>query len=121
MMTPNCLDPVTWGSPEFAEMLHRMFVEHARRGNVDHFKLPDIPIAVNRFSINCISWFGREFAKFGGAVPYGIEEEWLSAIKPTLMGGYNQLCGSAVIAHFAFYTQRAHLETTDLLAAYRAV
>jgi hypothetical protein len=75
-----------------------------------------------RVSINCISWLGSTFAQFNGKV--GIDEEqWLSVDKPRTMepGSHNVIIGNAIVAHFSFYTQRAHLDATDILDEYAKI
>jgi hypothetical protein len=115
----QCKDPVGWGNPQFAEFLHRSFLKALADGAIDRFKFPSRPIALSRMSINCIAWRGEEFARFGGKLGFTNEEEWLSVSRPTQIGGYNLIYGQAVVAHFAFYPQRAHLDGTDLLEQYR--
>lgn len=118
----DCLDPVGWKSPIFAEKLHRVFLDALANGKHKNFHLHNQPIAVNRFSINCISWLGSEFATFNGEVPYGVdEEEFLSVTKPSREGRYNMIMGNALVSHFAFFTQREHLDQTDILEKYKNI
>jgi hypothetical protein len=119
-LTANCLDPTAWKSPGFAEQLHRLFLAVLSENNINHFKFPSRPIAINRFSINCISWLGAEFRKFGGVVPFGAdEEEFLSVTKPTQLGKLNYIFGESIVSHFSFFTQREHLDKTDILGLYK--
>ena len=119
-ITANCLDEIAWNCPKFAERLHRKFLKLVRNGKIDQFKFPSRPMAINRFSINCISWLGEEFARFDGLVPYGVsEEEFLSVIKPTQLGKANFIYGDAIVSHFAFFTQREHLDQTNILGQYK--
>src|SRR5882757_4673576 len=119
-LTANCLDPIAWNNPAFAEQLHRLFLAVLAENNIDHFKFPSRPIAINRFSINCISWLGSEFAKFDGLVPFRAdEEEFLSVTKPTQLGKFNYIFGGGVVSHFSFFTQREHLDKTDIFDLYK--
>ena len=73
--------------------------------------------------INCISWLGEEFSKFGGIVADEscdyLEEVWLTKIKPRQIKKHNCMYGGSLIAHFAFNTQRAHFEQdTNLMESY---
>ena len=121
-LTANCLDPLAWRNPGFAESIHNLFLSAVSENKIDHFKFTSRPIAINRFSINCISWLGSEFKKFGGSVPYGEdEEEFLSVTKPTQLGKPNHFFGECVVAHFAYYTQREYLDKTDILERYKAL
>ena len=76
--------------------------------------------------INCISWFGEEFSKFGGIVADEscdyLEEVWLTKIKPRQIKKHNCMYGGSLIAHFAFNTQRAHFEQdTNLMESYEVL
>ena len=54
---------------------------------------------------------------FDGIVT-GDDEEFLSCLKPTLEGKSNCFCGSTVIAHFAFRSQRKELDAANILEKY---
>jgi hypothetical protein len=121
-LTANCLDPLAWKNSGFAESIHNLFLSALADNQIDRFKFSSRPIAMNRFSINCISWLGSEFERFGGNVPYGEdEEEFLSVTKPTQLGKVNHFFGECLVAHFAYYTQREHLDKTDILERYKAL
>lgn len=115
----QCMERTAWHNPDFAETLHRTFLRALEEGDLDRFRFTSRPIALSRMSINCISWLGEEFAKFDGRMNTYDEEEWLSVVRPTQLGGYNLICGDAIVAHFSFYTQREHLDQTDILNQYR--
>jgi hypothetical protein len=117
----NCMDAIGWENAQFAENMHRMFLDVLRGNQLSRLKFPNRPIAMSRMSINCISWLGAEFAKFEGRLGSNNEEEWLSVTRPTQLGGYNLIYGDAVVSHFAFYPQRSHMDATDLLERYRAI
>lgn len=100
-----------WRIPTMAAEVHERFLVDVG-DNIDRYKFDKWLLHGDRMSINCICWFGKEFAKFGGKV--GIDEEnWLT------QGRHNCVCGTAIVSHFAFYTQRPYLETTDLLGRYK--
>jgi hypothetical protein len=72
---------------------------------------------MTRFSINSILWFGEDMKRFGGIVP-GDDEEFLSCIYPAKVGKSNAWNGDAIIAHFAFFTQREELDRQGILEQY---
>lgn len=125
-----CTDSVGWEWPEFAERVHRTILDTAAAAAdatapLAAFRMPPWRLHFNsrvgeRVSINCISWLGSDFAAFGGAVGRD-EEVWLSMEKPALSRRCNCIFGGFVCVHYAFYPQRPHLDTTDILAAYRAL
>ena len=114
----QCMDSVGWKDPAFAETLHRAFLADATAGNEARWKLDDWilwPAYGERVSINCISWIGSP-----GPVGQD-EEQWLSVDYPASQGWKNVIHGGAICSHFAFFTQRDHLDATDLLARYAAL
>jgi hypothetical protein len=113
-------DEVGWVSPYYASHLHNEFIKKIKNNKVDSMRVSDVPVATNRFSINCISWLGETFANFGGVV-LGDEEEFLSCIKPIALGKSNLIVGDAIVAHFSFYTQRGYLDQTDILERYAEI
>ncbi|MEZ5833012.1 MAG: hypothetical protein R3D05_17705 [Dongiaceae bacterium] len=110
-------DRIGWRRPEFAIALHRFFIDLIDRGETARLHSGAHVIAMNRFSINCTCWFGRDLAAFGGEV--GIEEEEeMSAAIPVRLGRTNCFCTDTVVAHFAFYSQRAWIDTAGILEEY---
>ncbi len=117
---PWCMDVTAWGNPRFAEQLHRAFLASVQDGDLSSWRFGPRVIALARYSVNVMAWFGREFARFGGVVP-GDEEEYVSVIKPAELMRTNAIDGDAIVSHFAFMPQRAYLDSTDLLSRYAAV
>ena len=109
---------ILWRSGEFAFELHDWFLKT---------QLPDAryrqlycgkrPIAMNRFSINSILWFGKDMKEFNGIIP-GDDEEYLSCIKPTELGLTNCFNGDTIVSHFSFYSQREYLDRENILERY---
>jgi len=119
-LTANSADPVSWGDPLFAEQLHNLFLNNLSQNNIEHFKFINRPIALNRFSINCISWLGSEFEKFGGVIPKGTDDEqFLSVTMPTTLCKSNCFYGETIVSHFSFFTQREYLDKTNILERYK--
>lgn len=118
-----CSDQSGWNDPIYAEVVHRAFLDDVRRGQLALWKSSFTEwhcLDYERVSINCISWLGSTFAAFKGAVGQD-EEQWLSVVKPRELGAHNVIFGGAIVAHFAFYTQRRHMDDTDILDQYRAL
>jgi hypothetical protein len=111
-----CMDDIGWKSSGYAEDVHRRFLS----SDLERWKFGTHRLPVNhRISINAISWLGAKFATFSGAV--GVDEEnWLTEQAPASLGDV-VIHGRAVCVHFAFHTQRGHLDATDLLDCYRRV
>lgn len=110
--------PVLWRSGRFAADLHNWFLTNyllPNRWSMLHMGMKSI--GMTRFSINSILWFGDEMSKFNGEVP-GDDEEFLSCIYPTKQGLANAWNGDAIVAHFAFFTQREELDRMGILERY---
>jgi hypothetical protein len=114
---PARFDPVGWISPSFAAALHAFLQELIEAGEAPRLACGRIPVSANTFSINCIAWFGRDLAVFGG-MPEPDEETAMSATLPLRTGRLNAVETAAMAAHFAFYTQRAMLDRSSLLEGY---
>lgn len=109
---------ILWKSGRFSKDLHNWFISNY----LSTSKWPELHLGhkimgMTRFSINAILWFGDEMAKFKGIVP-GDDEEFMSCIYPTSQGMANAWNGDTIMAHFAFFTQRAHLDAANILERY---
>lgn len=112
---------VLWCSGIFAQELHEWFLnKYLRTGNWETLHVGRKEMGMTRFSINAVLWFGDEMRKFGGIVP-GDDEEFLSCIYPTQHGMSNAWNGDAIVAHFAFFTQREQLDKANILEKYGKV
>lgn len=49
------------------------------------------------------------------------EEQNITVTIPKKINKYVAICGEALVAHFSFYTQRKHLDSTDILEKYEAL
>jgi len=113
---------VGWRSGAFAQFVHETFLSKITAGQAGDYLFPKwIAWQYERISINCISWLGNAFAEFGGEVDVE-DEAWLTQIYPARLQRPVAICGSALVAHFAFWTQRDWLEeNTGLLERYTAL
>lgn len=110
--------PVLWRSGIFAQELHSWFIQnYLKKNRWEDLHLGKKEMGMTRFSINAILWFGDEMCKFAGMVP-GDDEEFMSCIYPTRHGMSNAWNGDAVVAHFAFFTQREELDRNSILEQY---
>ena len=113
--------PVLWKSGYFAKELHQWFLErYLNTGKWNTLHIGKKEMGMTRFSINAILWFGDEMRKFDGVVP-GDDEEFMSCIYPTKHGMSNAWNGDAIVAHFAFFTQREQLDKWHILERYGEV
>ena len=107
-----------WEKGMFAKELHDIFIDKYLFPNkYSQLYVEDAIIALNRFSINAILWFGKDLANISGIIP-GNDEEFLSLIYPTKEKLTCLWNGKAIISHFAFGSQRAIIDKTDILDKY---
>lgn len=115
----HAMDRIGWQDGAFALSVHDMFLGLVEKGNWERLHGGAYPIAMNRFSINCISWFGRELAKYPGMI--GLAEEYDWTVRSSLLTGRaNCIFSGAIVAHYAFFTQRFHMDASPMLARYEA-
>jgi hypothetical protein len=120
-LNPYCMSSanseVLWRSADFALRLHEWFLGKLRNKKVESLHVGKHAMGMCRFSINAILWFGKDMKKINGVVP-GDDEEFLSCIYPTQTGAFNCWNGDTIMAHFAFFTQRAKLDEAHILEQY---
>ena len=110
-----------WRDPILAENKHRQLIENIKNNQLEKYRFSPVVLEnYQRVSINCICWFGSEFAKFNGMVGLD-EEQWLASDKPRELGLPNCIFGEAICSHFSFYSQREHMDKTDILDKYRSL
>lgn len=110
--------PILWENGDFAAQIHQWFIDKILKTNkCDKLHLGCQPVAMARFSINSILWFGDDMRKFNGVVP-GDDEEFLSCSYPSAHGLANCWNGDVIMVHFAFYTQREKLDHANILDQY---
>jgi hypothetical protein len=117
----HCADHNGWNNPIAAESIHRKFFELNKNNHLTDFSINNCILKdYERCSINVISWIGSEFKKFDGNV--GIDEEnWLSCDKPSELQMPNIIFGECLFVHYAFFTQRKHIDNTDILESYKHI
>lgn len=121
-LTWDAVCPFSWGAGWNSLLFHMFFKKHHINGDLDRYKFSSRTLdKYERFSINVISWLGKDFAQFGGAVDRE-EESWLSCGKPYQLQRPCVICGDALFVHFAYWPQRGYLEYhSDFLAWYAEI
>jgi hypothetical protein len=112
---------VGWRSGAFGELAHRSFLKALAEQDHRRFYFEDqiIPHGTNlRVAINCICWFGRDLAACQGKVGEK-EEDWLSIQRPAETQRSLRIVGDALVAHFAYFPQRSHMDRSGVLEEYR--
>ena len=115
----HAFDKIGCRDGTFAQAVHSMFLDLVESGSWSRLHGVAYPIALNRFSINCICWFGRDLAAHAGMISEDEEHDW--TVKTSLATGRaNCFATDAVVAHYAFFTQRYHMDASTVLARYEA-
>lgn len=118
---PIAVDKVGWGSPEFAEKLHGLLLDHIEHDHVHMAFCPDEVLGrKTQFSVSCFAILGEEYARLHGILNHDEEEHWLTQHYTQQTGRNNVICGRSMVAHLTFFTQRDHiLKHTDIADRYR--
>jgi hypothetical protein len=121
----NCLDNIGWKDGKFAETLHNVFLDSIKTHSVDKWKssfVTHTPVNYARVSINSIAWYGTDMVNIFKAIAPGDEEQNISVEIPKRLKTNNLIVNYPVCAHFAFFTQRPHLEgRTTILEQYKTL
>ena len=89
------------------ELIHQTFQKHYKEGTLDSYYLPSRSFDnFQHFSICSIAFWGKD-----KLVPGTLEEQWLSWERPFELQRPVWFCGSAVMVHFAYHTQRQFINT----------
>lgn len=114
-----------WRSGKVASNIHSYFISNLNKNLLETYKFKKwILSEFERTSINFICWFGKDFEKFNGRLGnnYLDDEQYLSVYQPKQMNRYNIICGTALVVHYAYYTQREYLDNnTNLIDEYRKI
>jgi hypothetical protein len=113
--TYNPFCSIGWGSGSFAQDVHERFLRAIQDRTTSLYEFDRWVLwEFERVSINMCSWMGEDMI-----VPEIVDEEhWIAVECPRRLNRPNVICGGALVSHFAYHTQRVHLESTDLLGRY---
>ncbi|QPF73657.1 glycosyltransferase family 2 protein [Roseateles sp. DAIF2] len=116
-------DPLGGACPAFALRLHERFLAQVEQGRLEPFRVPDFPVSLSRLSINCLGFWGQDVLRLGQRFcpDDADEEEWLSAVLPSLTGRHGCVVGDVLVAHFACEAQEQALLRSGLLERYYAL
>ncbi len=111
-LSEDCQDPLGWESSTFANKIHTRFLHDIARGYEGKWKrCPNQFSGIQRFSVNAISWLGKDLKQVEELHRKGIDEENLiTNILPQRFDRPNEICTDALFGHYAFFTQRRYLE-----------
>lgn len=116
-------DTLGWFDPQFAKLIHTRFLSAIGHREIEKFCVPNFEISLSRFSINCIGFFGKDVVDLGERFcpPTVDDEEWISAVLPSMVRKPGRIVGNVIVAHFSFFTQEAALLQAGLLDKYYQV
>jgi hypothetical protein len=107
--SPYVFDPLIW-SADLCFDIHDQFLKGAVKHGVEHFHMRNREIAPQHISINCMTYFGKDIASWGGKFDHNGEEGFITCQVPYWARRNLMVLGSKVVSHFAFSPQRAHWE-----------
>lgn len=120
---PYCMDSIGWASPQFAEGIHRILLDHIRADTVDSLFLHhDIQLPVGlQFSVSCFASTSDIYTELPepGHI-YHEEETWHTVQRPSQTGRANVITGNSLVSHLSFFPHTEHIRRgTDILDQYR--
>jgi hypothetical protein len=115
----QCMNPISWESGEFAEQLHAWAIKGIPLGILP-IRLGNYPIAMNRFSINAICFYGKDIQPYIAKLESD-EEEFFSCMLPTYLHRMNVITANAWCCHYSFGPQHRHLSGTGILDQYKQI
>ncbi len=120
-----CMDSVGWANGEFAVKIHNLLLDKAEAGEARDLRLyMDYSLQPGtQFSVSCFASLG---SMYGGLKEPGVlipdeEESWHTIHEPLKRGIPNLVTGDALVSHFTFMPQRAHVLNSDTLQRYEAL
>ena len=117
----DCLDENGWRNPNFSFSLHNYFFDKYSQNKTEDFFIGNWELKnFERFSINVVSWMGKDFKEFNGEVGPA-DELWLSEDKPKELNRTNIIFGNGLFNHYSFAPQREFLDSTNILEKYNKI
>ena len=113
-----CLSDLYWGNSQFAATLLSQFKSIIETNSLAALDFQNFVLDYEPVSINFIMWSGEDFKKFFGDVKCVGDEMWLNLFYPLQHGLKNAIVGNTRVVHYAYYTQREFLNTTNILELY---
>ena len=129
-ITYSSCDDSAWRDPFFAEDKHRIFLKYLSSGDTEGYKFDKhVLLTQERFSINCICWFGvwpdfrgalskKTFYELCGKRIMENDEKELTEDFTKSSKAYNCIHGNSICSHFAFWTQIDYMSKTNILQEY---
>ena len=105
--TPCAYDPLVW-SEKMCFDIHHQFLDKADQLGVEHFHIDNVEFDPLQVSINCMVYFGKDVAKWGGRFGTSGEETFITHQIPFWAKRKLMILGSHVVSHLAFVTQRVY-------------
>lgn len=108
----NCcyarLDDLAISSSEFIEYLHQNFIKKNAENELNKYSYPNWHLTQwEPFSISCFAFFGSDLQNIDDRD----EEMYISSRQPQATNRPNIIAGDALVVHFAYHTQRDHMNT----------
>jgi len=113
-------------NPEIGVTIHNYFLESFSKYKFDEYKFDKYIITnYEKVPINCICWYGKDFAAFDGIVGkenVTLQEElWLTTLKTKELKRPSCIYGQSLMAHYAFHTQRNIIDQTNIYLKYQII
>ena len=124
-LTNEILDPIAWQDGNFVTSLHLGVtgILERRLPLEGSFAIHSRVIDTHEhghISVNCFAMLGKDMVNVASRMNRD-EERSLSLYIPQYLERFNAICGDAIVVHFAYHTQTAIMESTNLLEDYKKI
>ena len=119
-----CMDNIGWNSATFGSNLHDQILATLEKdGNLTKYRFDKEWLLWDRerVSINCVAWLGKEFREITNGIVDKDEEQDIAVEIPKAKNKYNTIFGNYCCVHYAFCTQRTHLDYNGYEKKYRDI
>lgn len=116
----NPTDNLGLYSGKFVEFTHNNFFEKYKLNLLKQYNFE--PLEIENYTpvaIQVISWWGKDYKKFGGIIPQNEHDEIFQAsIRPKIEHRKNIILGTGLFSHYSAEVTRDYMRTTDILSKY---
>jgi hypothetical protein len=108
-------DILPWRDSNFADLVHDTFIRRNNSNALNAYFFEDKTLLdYERFSINCFTFFAKDLSDMTDIE----EEQYISHKAPKKFQRPNLIKGDALVVHYSYFDQRAHMDATPKYLEY---
>jgi hypothetical protein len=112
-----------WGSGDIANIIHDEFFLNFNKKQIDKYKFNKwVMWDFQRVSINCMCYFGKDILECKeSSMLYQDDEHLFSHHYPLILNRPNEIIGTKIVCHHAYYTQRGYVDKDYIISNYEKI